>query len=75
MRLGVLAILVVAALFEWIYGTYCAIRMFWHRKPGLPHYSTVPTDEQLTPIGRKYMRRWLWSWAIGVLLSVAGSAL
>ena len=75
MRVVVLALIALVDVFSWIYGIYCGIRMYWHLKPNLPHYSTIPTDDQLTPTGQKYLRRWLWSWAAGIVTSIIGAAL
>lgn len=75
LRLALAIVVALAALFEWLYGTYCWIQAFRYRKPNLPHYGFVPTDDQLTPRGRQYVRKWIWSWAAGVGLSVALSYL
>jgi hypothetical protein len=74
-RLSLLILLLLATVVQAVYGFYCLVRMYWHRKPYLRRYNFVPSEDELTPIGQKYMRRWLWSWGVGLGLSLLASLL
>ena len=71
---------VVAALIgvgSWVYGIYCWFQTIRHRKANLPVYGIVLSPDQLTPVGRVFLRRQWWSIGIGlgagVLASILGS--
>ena len=62
----VLALMIVA----WMYGIYCYIQMVRHRRPGIPASSLLWPPGFLTPEGREFRRRALWSYAVFAIMAV-----
>ena len=68
-------ILVTVNLGAWIYGVYCYLQAFRYRRPGLPHYGIIPTDDQVLPAGRLYVRRWAMAGLVALSTTMLGAML
>ena len=68
-------VLVILNLGAWIYGVYCYLQAFRYRRPGLPHYGIIPTDDQVLPAGRLYVRRWAMAWLVALGTTMLGAML
>jgi formate hydrogenlyase subunit 4 len=64
------AAVLALAVAAWLHGVYCYVQMVRHRRPGVPLFSVIWPTEYLTPRGREFRRRALWSYAAVGLLAL-----
>jgi hypothetical protein len=68
--LAAAAVVFALAILVWAYGVYSYVQMVRHRQRGVPPFSVIWPERNLTPRGLAYRRRALQSYALFILLAI-----